>query len=97
MDNLRFGQFDQVKIITTQNVRYLSAPPGSKVSPKGNWQVSAIINEELLLVKDGATIKIPFRDVLKISEHNISSMTANFGRLSQHGEEGSVEEQTAIS
>lgn len=83
----KFSRFDQVKIVTVRNVHYLSAPPGSTVSPKGIWQVAAAIGDELLLVKGNATIKIPVTDVLKVVDYNVNAVTAKFGRLSEYGQE----------
>jgi len=89
----KFSRFDQVKIVTVRNVHYLSAPPGSVVSPKGVWQVSAAIGDELLLVKGNATIKIPVTDVLKVVDYNVNAVTAKFGRLSEYGQERKVGEE----
>ena len=86
MDNLiktKVARFDQVKILTTKNVTYLSAPPGSKVSPAGLWSVTAIIGEnELLLAKQSALIRIPATDVLITASYSVEKITKNFGRLS---------------
>jgi hypothetical protein len=78
---IRYNRFDQVKILTTKNVKYLSALPGSKIEPKGVWQVSGAVAGELLLVKNNAVIRIPPSDVLKIIEYDITSMTGKFGRF----------------
>ena len=83
--NIRFNVFDQVQIITTKNVRYLSAPPGSIISPKGIWQVSAAVGGELLLVKGNVIIKIPTSDVLKIVDYDVNAIVKEFGSLSDYG------------
>ena len=87
MDNLirtKVARFDQVKILTTKNVTYLSAPLGNKVSPTGLWSVTAIIGEnELLLAKQSAVIRIPATDVLITASYSIEKITKNFGRLSR--------------
>lgn len=83
----KFSRFDQVRIVTTKNVHYVSAPPGSVVSPKGIWQVAGAIDLELLLVKGNAIIKIPAVDVLKVVDYNVDVVTAKFGRLSEYGQE----------
>lgn len=84
-EGVKFGRFDQVRIITTKNVNYLSAPPGSVISPYGVWQVSAAINDDLLLVKNNITIRIPATDVLKVVDYNISTITSKFGSLNYYG------------
>jgi len=82
-----FKQFDQVRIITTRNVRYLSAPPGVEVDPHGIWSVSAIVGNELLLVKNNVVIRIPDSDVLKIFGFQFDVILGLLGRLTTYGEE----------
>lgn len=82
----KYSQFDLVRLLTTKNVKYLSAPSGCNVSPKGVWQVSAAIGTDLLLVKDNAIIRIPVGDVLKVCNYDLGKITANLGRLSEHVE-----------
>ena len=95
----RVARFDQVRILTTKNVTYLSAPLGSKVSPAGLWSVTAIIDgNELLLAKQSALIRIPATDVLIIASYSIEKITKNFGRLScgesEKGEKDGNESKT---
>ena len=79
----RIGQFDQVQIVTTKNVCYLSAPPDVVPDPSGVWSVAAIINDsEVLLIKKNATIRIPMMDVLKIAEFELNNVFNRLGRLS---------------
>lgn len=91
MNNLarqRIGRFDQVQLLTTKNVSYLSAPSGTEVKPQGVWSVAAVFEDtgELLCVRKGTTIKIPARDVLKRAGYDVSEITKKFGNLS-NGEE----------
>lgn len=80
----KVARFDQVRILTTKNVTYLSAPLGSKISPQGLWSVTAIIGEnELLLAKQSALIRIPATDVLVTASYSVETITKNFGRLSR--------------
>jgi len=87
MDNLietRIGRFDQVRIITTKNVSYLSAPPGTNVSPQGLWSVISIVaGNELLLAQKSALIRIPAIDVLLVAGYDVRKITQNLGRLSR--------------
>lgn len=84
-EEIEFRQFDQVQLRTTRNVKYLSAPPGIQVSPKGIWSVAGVIavgdTHDLLVVKQGATIRIPAGDVLKVAAYDINAITAPLGRM----------------
>jgi hypothetical protein len=98
---VKIGRFDQVRILTTRNVTYLSAPPKSVVSPKGLWSVTSIIGaNELLLAKQSALIRIPAADVLFVAGYDVNKITKNLGRLSRgesEKEEGSSEDSEGVS
>ena len=86
MDNkITLKRFDQVRILTTKNVSYLSATPGSTVSPKGLWQVSGSVDGDLLLVKNNIVIRIPPTDVLKVIEYDLKILTGKFGKFLENG------------
>lgn len=76
------GQFDQVKLLTSKNVSYLSAPPETKVSPKGLWSVVGIVSDDLLLAQNSVLIRIPATDVLLITKYDLGKITNNLGKLS---------------
>ena len=78
----KINRFDQVRIVTTKNVNYLSAPSGSEASPGGIWSVAGSVDGDLLLVKNNLTIRITVADVLKIADCNLEKITRNLGRLS---------------
>jgi len=79
----KIERFDQVRLLTVRNVSYLSASPGSKVLPQGVWSVTAIVGDnDLLLAKDNAIIRIPAVDVLVVSDYDLRSLTDILGRLS---------------
>jgi len=88
MDNsTKIGIFDQVRLVTTRRVSYLSAPPSgenaSNPTPSGIWSVTAAIgNDELLVVQNNVVIKIPAADVLKIADYSIEKIIKNLGNLS---------------
>ena len=89
---IKIGRFDQIKLITTSNVEYLSAKPGTKISPDGIWSVIAILEEkDLLCARRSVIIRIPAKDVLKIAGYDVSKVTKNFGKLS------SVEDRRSTS
>jgi len=84
----RIEQFDQVRIRTTRNVTYLSAPPGTNTTPDGIWSVvSAIDKTDLLLAKSNIIIRIPATDVLKIKGNITPAALEILGKLSQYGQE----------
>jgi hypothetical protein len=84
---IKYSRFDQVKIITTKNVKYLSSPPDIIVTPDGLWQVTAIVDEDLLLVKNNCIIRIPTTDVLKVAEYDINHLISKLGRILDYGED----------
>lgn len=80
----KIGRFDQVRLLTTRNVHYLSAPGTSEAKPGGIWSVAAIVDgDQLLVVKNNVTIRIPATDVLKIADYGIEKITSQLGRLSR--------------
>tara|TARA_R110000751_G_scaffold6623_1_gene28165 strand:+ start:559 stop:840 length:282 start_codon:yes stop_codon:yes gene_type:complete len=85
MDNpsgTRIGRFDQVKIKTTTNVHYLSAPPGTKSKPDGVWSVvAALDNDDLFAAQNNILIRIPAADVLLMKSYDIKDITENLGRI----------------
>ncbi len=83
MNDNYLKRFDQVKILTTKNVKYLSAPPGSEITPYGIWSIIAAVDKDVLLAKNSIIIRIPSTDVLKIMSYDLETMTKNFGRLSR--------------
>lgn len=87
MDKIVIRQFDQVQLLTTKRVHYISAPPGTQISPDGVWTVAAVIEMDLLLTKNNITIRIPAEDVFKIVTLDVSAITSHFGKLALYGEE----------
>jgi len=91
----KIGQFDQVRLLTVKNVKYLSAPPGTKPSTHGLWSVAGIVKDnELLLTKESVTIRIPTTDVVKVVNYDINNILSILGKLSHdqgHQEKESYE------
>lgn len=75
------GRFDQVKLKSTTNVHYLSAPPGTKASPDGIWSVVSAVAQDLLLAQNNILIRIPATDVLLIKRYNIEETINSLGSL----------------
>jgi hypothetical protein len=97
-NQIRIDIFDQVELYTTKNVTYVSAPPGTKLSPHGEWSVSAAIGSDLLVVRNSVIVRIPASDVLLVRKHNKSNILDHLGKLrhvktteGQRREEGSAE------
>lgn len=88
---IKISRFDQVRLLSTKNIKYLSAPPGTQISPQGIWSVAAVVGEELLLVKNNVVIKTPISDVLRIASYDISRILGRLGRLSRGEETGKSE------
>ena len=97
MESTTFGRFDQVRLLSTKNVSYLSVPSGETASPKGIWSVVATVEDgKLLLAKNNAVIKIPASDVLKIAEYDLSELISRLGKLS-HGKDKRIEDRPGSS
>jgi hypothetical protein len=82
-----FAKFDLVLLKTTKNVKYISVDP-AEISPKGYWTVSNIVEDDLLITKGMAVVRIPQADVLKAVDINQSMHKIHglLGRLSEYGE-----------
>lgn len=78
---MQFSRFDQVQIVTTKNIRYLSHPPQEQALPNGVWQVAGSVDGDLLLVKNSILLRIPATDVLKIVEYDINKVLNKLGNL----------------
>jgi hypothetical protein len=74
--------FDQVRLSTTRNITYLSAPTGTKIEPHGIWSVSGAFEDgTLLCVKNNAVVRVPASDVFRVFSYDISKITEKLGRL----------------
>ncbi len=65
-------QFDVVRILRVDNVKYLSGPPGRAASPKGEWSVVAFVEDEALLAKQSTIIRIPLPDIVRVAEYDLA-------------------------
>jgi hypothetical protein len=88
---IKISRFDQVRLLSTKNIKYLSAPPGTKIDPHGTWSVAAVVGDELLLVKNNVVVKVPVPDVLRIASYDISHLLSRLGRLSRGKKTGEDE------
>ena len=94
---IMFKIFDQARLLTTRNIKYLSASPGTELDPNGIWSVVATIQNELLLVKNNIVIRVPASDVLKIAEYQRNKILQKLGKLTTHGEKTSREKDSSQS
>ena len=78
-------QLDQVELLTTKNVRYLSAKPGVSPTPHGLWSVVGIVEGDILISKDGALVRIPVNDVKKAANYSLEKVL-NQLRMVKNGE-----------
>jgi hypothetical protein len=94
----KFNRFDQVQIRTSRNVKYLSALPGTNISPKGVWSVIGVVaDSELMITKDNVIVRIPCSDVLKVADYNLFDIESTLGRLLDHGQRRREEGQKESS
>lgn len=92
----KFKQLDQVKLITTSNVGWVSAPPGQVANPNGIWIVVGILEDQLLVQKEETLAKVPIIDVIKVAEYDIQQPLQKIKDLLHVGRNGSKnrEEET---
>lgn len=83
--NNKISRFDQVMILTTKNIDYLSAPPDVEMSPHGVWSVVAAVGDKLMLAKNTMLVKIPPSDVKLIAKHDSNKLTNLMEGLLQDG------------
>lgn len=93
MNNPVFQQLDKVKIVTTTNVSWLSAPPGNATSPKGIWTVVGILGNELMISKDSTIIKIPIYDVIKVGGYGSETILNDLKRYWNSAHPNSIEKE----
>jgi hypothetical protein len=81
------SRFDQVSLITTKNVTYVSTESPEMPTSGGAWTVVALIGTDLILTKDMTVIRLPSKDVLKIADYDKSmkQVFSFLGDLLGHG------------
>ena len=71
-------QFDNIKLRTTKNIKYMSAPAGTMPNPHGIWSVVGNFGKELLICKGSALCKVPVSDVYiagrSVVDHHASEL-----------------------
>lgn len=71
--SITYKKFDLVKILTTKNVKWMSADDPSKVSPYGDWSVvNALDDGYLMICKDTNMVCIPNSDVKLSNSYDLS-------------------------
>lgn len=96
MAGLTVNQFDRVRILTTLNVQYLSAPPGTTIDPQGVWVVIGNVKEELLISKGMIIVLIPYTDVAKVGTYDLENALQSdlrsimYGKVEQTGPKGGI-------
>lgn len=71
---MQYDQGDQVLILTTKNVIYISHRPGETPNPNGIWTMAAGVDGNLMLTKMGVTIVIPPSDVQMYGKRAIDTL-----------------------
>ena len=82
---LEFVQGDQVRLLTTRRVSYISHPPGEPTDPGGVWTVAAGVGGDLLLSKGLAIVRIPASDIQMYIKRE--DLDHQLGRLMDGGPE----------
>jgi len=82
------GRFDQVFLVTTKNVSYISIETEELPTPDGTWMVVASIGNDLLLTKDRTVIRLPSSDVLKVVDYDktMKQVFSYLGGMLNHGQ-----------
>lgn len=81
------GRFDQVLILTTKNVSYVSYEE-ERPEPIGLWTVTGIVGTDLLISRGDVLIRIPSKDVVKKVDYEstLSDLYKKLGNLTQDGQ-----------
>lgn len=79
-----YARFDQVTLVTTRNVSYLSASPEESPDPQGIWSVAGAIGQDLLLTKKQTVIRIPASDVRLVIRYDPAAVLNKLEEL--HGQ-----------
>jgi hypothetical protein len=83
------GRFDQVRILTSKNVYYISTQDNQQPVPTGEWNVVALLpGDNLMLSKNLTIICLPSADVFKVVDYteSLTKLKNTFGDLLNHGE-----------
>ena len=64
-------QFDQVHLIDTRGITYLSGPPGNPASPHGFWTVVGFREGRPVLAKDSTIIVTSINNIKKVAAYNV--------------------------
>lgn len=96
ISSINFKQFDLVRVVNPNNISYIFTDLDGRVPANGYWQVSAILGDDILIVKDNTTVRIPANDVLKVYDYDVTNFTKHFGKLTSYGQakrqEGSTDQ-----
>lgn len=80
-------QLDNIELLTTKNISYLSAPPGNSPSPHGIWSVIGIIEGgDVLACKDKAIIRVPLKDIKKVQSYSIDAIKEKLKKVRKYGQ-----------
>lgn len=74
MEYIEYRQFDIVRLLHTDNIKYLSGPRGRAASPKGEWSIVGFVDQEAILAKDSTIIRVPTADIVRIAEYNKNAL-----------------------
>ena len=79
--NIVLNQFDVVRLLRADNVKYLSAPPGRATAPRGEWSVVGFVDGDCILAKQTTIIRVQPSDVVVIARYDLSKLAAQVKKV----------------
>ena len=71
---MELKQFDLIQIITSKNVKYLSAVKDKVPSPHGNWSIVGFVGGDVIISRDKAIVRLPVSDVKLVGKWEPSKL-----------------------
>jgi len=87
MVNYTIKQSDCIQIVTTKNIKYLSAPVGHIPTPDKIWCVIGILNNSVLASSGSTMVLVPLSDVKIVQQYNPGVILRSLERLNPYGKE----------
>ena len=81
-----FKQLDQVVILKTSSIRWMSAPKGNATTPDGIWTVIGVVDTDLVISKDTTIIRIPYTDAKVVASYSLEIVKKKIGEMNGYQE-----------
>lgn len=82
---MSFAVFDRVQITAPAQASVIYLPPDTKFDAKGEWTVTGVRGDLLILVQDGVLIRISQAGVKRVSTYSLEQLFARLERISGYG------------